>query len=307
MVVDDSKTTTPDNKLNENFDKEEFQALWKEINHQYVYTVSYDSEELIQKSVIYINKDLEVKKLRYVMVEGTQNEDNVSEFGNTRSQSRELTDVCTSTVKYDLVGDIAKGARLTRRTVVAILKRINVDKLYLFKNNPEEFIRKVTAIIREQKSTMIVEHIHYNMTEGKYENDIFTVKSKMEFDRAYESKKHITDYVFSDSKGERKFAEDLDEADEVVVYAKLPRSFQIPTPVGNYAPDWAIAMKRNDVKHIFFVAETKGSMSSMDLSPIEQAKINCAKKLFNEMSTANVKYYKVATYQDLIEEMNAVR
>ncbi|MBO5794772.1 MAG: DEAD/DEAH box helicase family protein, partial [Bacteroidaceae bacterium] len=307
MVVDDSKTTTPDNKLNENFDKEEFQALWKEINHQYVYTVSYDSEELIQKSVIYINKDLEVKKLRYVMVEGTQNVDNVSEFGDTHSQSRELTDVCTSTVKYDLVGDIAKGARLTRRTVVAILKRINMDKLYLFKNNPEEFIRKVTAIIREQKSTMIVEHIHYNMTEGKYENDIFTVKSKVEFDRAYESKKHITDYVFSDSKGERKFAEDLDEADEVVVYAKLPRSFQIPTPVGNYAPDWAIAMKRNEVKHIFFVAETKGSMNSMELNAIERAKIECAEKLFNEMSTSNVKYHKVATYQDLIEEMNAVR
>jgi type III restriction enzyme len=306
MVVDDSKTSTPDNKLNENFDKEEFQALWKEINHQYVYTVSYDSEELIQKSVIYINKDLEVKKLRYVMVEGTQNEDNVSEFGDTRSQSRELTDVCTSTVKYDLVGDIAKGARLTRRTVVAILKRINMDKLYLFKNNPEEFIRKVTAIIREQKSTMIVEHIHYNMTEGKYENDIFTVKSKVEFDRAYESKKHITDYVFSDSKGERKFAEDLDEADEVVVYAKLPRSFQIPTPVGNYAPDWAIAMKRNEVKHIFFVAETKGSMSSMDLSAIERAKIDCAEKLFNSISTANVKYHKVATYQDLIDGMNAI-
>ena len=307
MVVDDSKTTTPDNKLNENFDKEEFQALWKEINHQYVYTVSYDSEELIQKSVIYINKDLEVKKLRYVMVEGTQNVDNVSEFGDTRSQSRELTDVCTSTVKYDLVGDIAKGARLTRRTVVAILKRINMDKLYLFKNNPEEFIRKVTAIIKEQKSTMIVEHIHYNMTEGKYENDIFTVKSKVEFDRAYESKKHITDYVFSDSKGERKFAEDLDEADEVVVYAKLPRSFQIPTPVGNYAPDWAIAMKRNEVKHIFFVAETKGSMNSMELNAIERAKIECAEKLFNEMSTSNVKYHKVATYQDLIEEMNAVK
>ena len=306
MVVDDSKTTTPDNKLNENFDKEEFQALWKEINHQYVYTVSYDSEELIQKSVIYINKDLEVKKLRYVMVEGTQNVDNVSEFGDTHSQSRELTDVCTSTVKYDLVGDIAKGARLTRRTVVAILKRINMDKLYLFKNNPEEFIRKVTAIIREQKSTMIVEHIHYNMTEGKYENDIFTVKSKVEFDRAYESKKHITDYVFSDSKGERKFAEDLDEADEVVVYAKLPRSFQIPTPVGNYAPDWAIAMKKNDVKHIFFVAETKGSMSSMDLSAIERAKIDCAEKLFNSISTANVKYHKVATYQDLIDGMNAI-
>ena len=305
MVVEE-KTTTPDNKLNENFDKAEFQALWNEINHQYVYQVSYDSDELVDKAILYINKDLEVKQLRYVMVEGTQDESQVTEFGDTRSQSRELTDVCTSTVKYDLVGDIAKGANLTRRTVVKILQGMKPSKLYLFKNNPEEFIRKVISIIKEQKSTMIVEAIHYNITEGKYDSDIFTVKSKMDFDRAYEAKKHITDYVFSDSKGERQFAHDLDEASEVVVYAKLPRSFQIPTPVGNYAPDWAIAMKKNDVKHIFFVAETKGSMSSMDLSAIEKAKISCAEKLFNSISTANVKYHKVATYQDLIDGMNAI-
>lgn len=305
MVVEE-KTTTPDNKLNENFNKAEFQALWNEINHQYVYQVSYDSNELIDKAILYINKDLEVKQLRYVMVEGTQDESQVTEFGDTRSQSRELTDVCTSTVKYDLVGDIAKGANLTRRTVVKILQGIKQSKLYLFKNNPEEFIRKVISIIKEQKSTMIVEAIHYNITEGKYDSDIFTVKSKMDFDRAYEAKKHITDYVFSDSKGERQFAHDLDEASEVVVYAKLPRTFQIPTPVGNYAPDWAIAMKKNDVKHIFFIAETKGSMSSMDLSAIERAKIDCAEKLFNSISTANVKYHKVATYQDLIDGMNAI-
>ena len=305
MVVEE-KTSTPDNKLNENFNKAEFQALWKEINHQYVYTVSYDSNELIEKAILHINAELEVKQLRYVMVEGTQDESQVAEFGDTRSQSRELTDVCTSTVKYDLVGDIAKGANLTRRTVVKILQGIRPNKLYLFKNNPEEFIRKVVSIIKEQKSTMIVEHIHYNITEGKYDSDIFTVKSKMDFDRAYEAKKHVTDYVFSDSKGERQFAHDLDEANEVVVYAKLPRTFQIPTPVGNYAPDWAIAMKKNDVKHIFFIAETKGSMSSMDLSAIEKAKIECAEKLFNSISTTNVKYHKVATYQDLIDGMNAI-
>lgn len=187
-----------------------------------------------------------------------------------------------------------------------ILQGIRENKLYLFKNNPEEFIRKVSTIIKEQKSTMIVEAIRYNMTDGKYDSDIFTVKSKMDFDRAYEAKKHITDYVFSDSKGERQFAHDLDEANEVVVYAKLPRTFQIPTPVGNYAPDWAIAMKKDGVKHIFFIAETKGSMSSMDLSAIEKAKISCAEKLFNSISTANVKYHKVTTYQDLIDEMNAV-
>ncbi len=305
MVVEE-KTTTPDNRLNENFNRAEFQALWNEINHQYVYTVSYDSNELIEKAILHINAQLEVKQLRYVMVEGTQDETEVTDFGDTRSQSRLLTDVCTSTVRYDLVGDIAKGASLTRRTVVKILQSIRPSKLYLFKNNPEEFIRKVVAIIKEQKATMIVEHIHYNITEGKYDSDIFTVKSKMDFDRAYEAKKHVTDYVFSDSKGERQFAHDLDEASEVVVYAKLPRTFQIPTPVGNYAPDWAIAMKKDDVKHIFFIAETKGSMSSMDLSAIEKAKIDCAEKLFNSISTANVKYHKVATYQDLIDGMQAV-
>ena len=153
---------------------------------------------------------------------------------------------------------------------------------------------------------MIVEAIHYNITEGKYDSDIFTVKSKMEFDRAYEAKKHVTDYVFSDSKGERQFAEALDEASEVVVYAKLPRSFQIPTPVGNYAPDWAIAMKKDGVKHIFFIAETKGSMSSMELNAIERAKIACAEKLFNSISTANVKYHKVASYEDLRNAIHAV-
>lgn len=305
MVVEE-KTTTPENKLNENFNKEEFQTLWKEINHQYVYTVSYDSDELIENAILHLNAELSVKQLRYVMVEGTQDEKQVTEFGDTHSQSRQLTDVCTSTVRYDLVGEIAKGANLTRRTVVKILQGIKESKLYLFKNNPEEFIRKVISIIKEQKATMIIESIHYNMTEGKYDSNIFTVKSKMDFDRAYEAKKSITDYVFSDSKGERQFAHDLDEADEVVVYAKLPRTFQIPTPVGNYAPDWAIAMEKDGIKHIFFIAETKGSLSSMQTSKIENAKIDCARKLFNSLSTAKVRYHKVTSYSDLLDEMGKI-
>ena len=78
------------------------------------------------------------------------------------------------------------------------------------------------------------------------------------------------------------------------------------TTVGNYAPDWAIALKREGVKHIFFIAETKGSMSTMDLSAIEKAKIECAEKLFNSISTANVRYHKVASYQDLLDSMHAL-
>ena len=306
MVVEE-KTTTPINKLNENFDKKEFQDLWKEINHQYVYKVSYDSEELINKSIERINAELNVTQLRYVMVQGVQDEKDATSFGNTRTQSHELKDVSTSTVRYDLVGDVAKGASLTRKSVVKILKGINHYKLECFKNNPEEFIRKVISIIKEQKSTMIVEHIHYNETDGKYDNEIFTIKDRADFDRAYGAKKHVTDYVFSDSNVERDFAAEMDAADEVVVYAKLPRTFQIPTPVGNYSPDWAISLKKEGVKHIFFIAETKGSMRSMDLSPIEQNKIKCAEKLFKEISSTNVKYHKITSFEDLRNEINSLR
>ena len=309
MVVEET-TTTPENKLNDNFSKAEFQALWKEINHQYVYTVSYDSSELIEKAILHINAELMVKQLRYVMIEGTQKENEVAEFGSTHSQSHELTDVCTSIVRYDLVGDIARGANLTRRTVVKILQRINERKLYLFKNNPEEFIRKVINIIKEQKATMIVEHIRYNRIEDKYDSQIFTQTKRADYNKAFLAKKHITDYVFTDGLAEksteRKFAESLDQAKEVVVYAKLPRAFKIPTPVGNYSPDWAIAFEKGTVKHIFFIAETKGSMDSMELRKIEQAKIDCAKRLFNSVSTSNVRYHEVDSYENLLDIMKSL-
>lgn len=308
MTENGAKTRLPEPKLNANFYREEFQALWKAINHQYVYTVSYNSDELIEKSILHLNTDeLQVRSLRYIKIEGQQDTEDVTEFGNTKSTSQQLTDVSTSSVKYDLVGQIAKGANLTRRTTAKILQGLCPSKLALFRNNPEEFIRKVIQIIREQKATMIVDHIHYHLTDGSYNSDIFTAASKAEFDKAYQATKHVTDYVVSDSIGERNFAHDLDEANEVVVYAKLPRSFQIPTPVGSYAPDWAIAMQKGEVKHIFFIAETKGSLQSMQLNAIENAKIDCCTKLFNEMSTASVRYHKVTCYQDLLDAMTAIK
>ena len=292
-------------KLNDNASKDEFKKLWAEINHRYVYTVHYDSEELIKKSIAAIDKDLTVTQLRYIVTTGEQGED-IDFDGNQHTQRQEMREVSTSTVTYDLVGEIAKGATLTRRTVVRILKGILPARLMLFKNNPEEFIRNVVHIIKEQKATMIVEHIAYNRTADTYDMDIFTKeKSNQPINKAYAAKKHILDYVFTDSSKEREFAEDLDKANEVCVYAKLPRSFQIPTPVGNYAPDWAIAFNDNmGIKHIFFIAETKGSMDSMQLKGVEKAKIACAKKLFNELSVGKVRYHNVTSYDDLLTEMN---
>ncbi len=305
MFEDGNATVIKENKLNDNFSKTEFQALWKEINHKYAYSVHYNSNELIEKAAISINASLEVNQLRYVVVTGEQ--DSVDAFGNTTSTSKQVATVSTSTVKYDLVGEIAKGATLTRRTVVEILKKLRGEKLVMFQNNPEEFIRNVVKLIKEQKASMIVEHISYNLIEGKYDSTIFTQeKHSQKIDKAYSAQKHIMDYVFSDSDGERDFASALDGATEVCVYAKLPRSFQIPTPVGNYAPDWAIAFNKGTVKHIFFVAETKGTMNSMELRGVEKAKIACARKLFNDISTINVRYGAVASYEDLLNKVQGV-
>ena len=309
MVEDaNGKAEVVNERLNDNAEKKEFKALWNEINHRYVYTVHYDSEELIQKAIDAINSELNVTQLKYVVTTGTQGDDELEFTGEQSTRTKEMRDVSTSNVPYDLVGDIAKAATLTRRTVARILKGIQLSKLYLFKNNPEEFIRKVSHIIREQKATMIVEHISYNRTENQYDSDIFTKeKSRQTIDKAYPAQKHILDYVFPDSQGERDFAEDLDKAEEVCVYAKLPRSFHIPTPVGNYAPDWAIAFNdKMGIKHVFFIAETKGSMDSMQLKGVEKAKIDCAKKLFNNVSTSNVRYGCVDSYGSLLEVMKGI-
>lgn len=302
------KAEVVNDKLNDNAAKIEFKRLWAEINHRYVYTVHYDSEELIKKSIAAIDKDLTVTKMKYVVITGEQGDDDLEFTGKQTTSRQDLREVSTSTVPYDLVGDIARGATLTRKTVVRILKGILPARLLLFKNNPEEFIRNVVKLIKEQKATMIVEHISYNRTEQTYDTDIFTQeKNRQTIDKAYPAKKHILDYVFTDSKGERQFAEDLDKAEEVCVYARLPRSFQIPTPVGNYAPDWAIAFNDNaGVKHIFFIAETKGSMDSMQLKGIEKAKIDCAKKLFNEASTSKVRYHEVNSYDALLDVMKTL-
>ena len=306
------------NPLNENFFKREFQALWKEINHKYAYTVKFDSEELIRKAIAYIDQKLFVSELQYTTTVGRQkSEMNEYEIEGFTSFTREKTSTQTfkhaqtSKIKYDLIGKVADGAILTRKTVAAILQGIRTDKFFMFRNNPEEFISKVIRLINEQKATMIVEHITYDTIEGEYDSSIFTAeKNTQSFDKAFLAKKSIQDYVFTDGSAdksiEKKFAEDLDSAEEVCVYAKLPKTFRIPTPVGNYSPDWAIAFYEGKVKHIFFIAETKGTMKSLELRPIEQAKISCAKKLFNEISTSKVKYHDVDSYQSLLNIMNSI-
>lgn len=311
IIVNGNSENEIQNRESVNFQRKEFRSLWDEINHKYVYTVHYDSDELIHKVIWDINANLSVTKLKYIVTTGEQGRDELGLGDAESTRTKTLEEVSPSEVEYDLVGEIAKGATLTRRSVAKILKGIYRSKLALFANNPEEFIRNVVRIIREQKATMIVEHISYNRIEGKYDSDIFTQErgGMVLASRAYPAKKHVLDYVAWDSEKEKCFAKDMDAGEEVCVYAKLPRSFHIPTPVGNYAPDWAVAFNDNmGIKHVFFIAETKGSMSSMDLRPLEKAKIRCAKKLFEELShTETVRYHEVTDYQTMLQVLEDMK
>ncbi len=202
-------------------------------------------------------------------------------------------------------GEIAERTRLTRRTASAILRRIHRSTFAKYKQNPEQFITDAANLINDQKATVIVEHLSYDPLAKRHDVAIFTEnQTKQDFAVAGEKlTKHIYDYVVTDSQVERNLVNELDTSTEVVVYAKLPRGFFIPTPVGNYNPDWAIAFEEGTVKHVYFVAETKGSLSSMQLRGVELAKIECARKFFDALNAGNshdVKYDVITDYFELM-------
>lgn len=306
-IGDDRKAKT--NPLSANFEKKEFKALWNRINHKAAYTVHFETPELIQKCIATLDKELRVSPLQYTIVEGSQlstaSYDNIKqgESFEIRQTTTELhKNSIHSAVKYDLIGKLGEETQLTRGTLAGILQGINLAVFGQYKTNPEDFIAKAARLINEQKATVIIEKLSYDSVGETYDIDIFTQeKPKADFVNAFEAKRHIYDYVFTDSKNERAFVTDLDSSAEVVVYAKLPRGFFIPTPVGNYNPDWAIAFRDGYVKHIYFVAETKGSLTSMDLRKIEECKIECARKFFTKIASDQVKYDVVDSYGKLME------
>lgn len=313
-IGDDRKRKV--NPLNANFEKQEFKELWSRINRKAVYTVDFDSGELVAKAVRALNDELKVTPLQYTVEHGEQaaavTYDQLkggNAFAMKESNRQEYGASIYSAVRYDLVGKLAEGAQLTRRTAVDILKGLRHDVFGKFKTNPENFIAEAVRLINEQKATVIIEHLAYNPIEDKFDLDIFTAAQTTQDLSAAGDKlhRHIYDYVVTDSNVEREFAKELDASSDVVVYAKLPRGFFIPTPVGDYNPDWAISFKEGSVKHVYFVAETKGSMSSMQLREIEKNKIQCARKFFDKISeleenkAKNIRYDVVTDFATLMD------
>ncbi|WEV71997.1 DEAD/DEAH box helicase family protein [Bifidobacterium sp. ESL0790] len=319
MIANGMAAKIISNPLNDNWDKREFQELWKRINHKYAYTVNFDDKELVDNAIEAINgtnseRGLTVSRLSYTKTQGIQETyasrddlEHGTHFTGKRSETYNLDSDANNDVSYDLLGEIAQAATITRKCAAEILFGIRADKFSQFKVNPEEFIAKVARLIVQAKADIVIDRITYNRIEGEYDSSVFTEHVPQDQSKAYQADKNIQDYVFPDGTSansvEARFARSLDEAGEVAVYAKLPRGFQIPTPMGGYAPDWAIAFNENgEIKHLYFVAETKGTMEAPELRSIEKSKVDCAYRLFNKFHLADdVRYEQVNNYENLLD------
>ncbi len=289
---------------------EEFKRLWKRINAKSAYVVDFDTRELVDKSVTALDKELRVSQVLVRVEQGEMEAIHSKEilqkgeaFIKHKGTTDKLDSVINTAVKYDLIGKIAAETGLTRKTVVSILQNIQRVTFEQFHRNPEDFIIKASNIINEQKATVIIQHIIYNKLEEVYTTDIFTepaLKGRLGVN-AIKTEKHLYDHVIYDSNTEKEFATELDKREEVAIYIKLPNSFYINTPVGKYNPDWAIAFHEGKVKHIYFVAETKGDLSSMQLRKVEALKTHCAQEHFKRISSDTVRYEVVKNYSDLLD------
>lgn len=317
----DSKAMMPENARSNNIELEvdesklampEFKALWEKINSKSVYVVDFDTEELIRKSINSLDRKLHVSKIYFKIETGTMNqikskEELISGSAFVKEVSQGYGNVISvsSNVKYDLIGKMVDETGLTRKAIIKILQGIQPSTFDQFKINPEEFIIKASSLINDEKATAIIEHITYNVMDDKYDTDVFTdptIKGRLGVN-AMKANKHLYDHIVYDSTNEKDFATELDTNKDVAVYVKLPDGFYISTPVGKYNPDWAIAFYEGTVKHIYFVAETKGSMNSMQLRLIEESKIHCAREHFKAISNGKVIYDVVDSYQTLLQEV----
>lgn len=293
--------------------KDEFMGLWKEINIHSYYSVHFDSQKLIEKAIEQLDKSLNVTEIRVVISTGSLEQIESKqqlEAGTAMKHGKDRTvqvHESVGSVRYDLIGQLVAKTGLTRRTIVAILQGIDPHKTFhKFQLNPEEFIMKSARIINSCKAMSVIEHIEYNKMDGTYNKDVFTentLRGKLG-ENAMASKKSLYDLVVVDSKVEMHLAEALENQDMVQVYTKLPRGFYINTPMGHYNPDWAVVFKEDSgVKHIYFIAETKGSVIEADLRDVEKAKIACAQKHFQSIGASDVQYDIVDSWDTLYNKV----
>ena len=300
------------------FERKEFQALWNKINHRTYYTVDFKTDDLIKRAVIELDNHLQVSEISIRVEHGTMTgikSKEQLEAGTamqvTEARTSSIHELVGEKVKYDLIGKLVEDTGLTRKAIVTILQKISPKTFLKFRANPEEFIIRAGNIINECKAIAVIEHVAYHKLDKKFDSDIFSaaaLKGRLGVN-AMESQKSLYDLVVVDSKGiEMDFAQNLEKQNEVAVYTKLPGGFYINTPAGHYNPDWAIVFKEDsEIKHIYFVAETKGYAKDEvnDYRDTERIKIECARRHFASISDSAVTYDVVKSYSELRDIITA--
>lgn len=297
---------------NRNFESKEFKRIWAAIKYKAIWRMEVDEGELISRCVASLNSCLDVKNTTHYVETGDQVlQAQVDKVTFKRSGVRtHLARSSRSLIKYDLIGRIATESKMSRKTVAEILSRIDTRVFNQYRQSPEQFIHIAFRILDEVRSVLAVKGISYTKINQMYEEGIFWPDQTFRdlSDSTNKLKKHIYDYIVTDSRVEEKFAKDLDCSREVVVFAKLPSQYKIPTPFGNYVPDWAIVFDEGSVKHVYFIAETKGSLSTLNLRGVEVYKIQCARQFFQQLredaSDCKIEYDVVSSFEDLMEKAN---
>lgn len=313
LKVANARTIKTANFQEERFYKKEFQKLWEQINRKTYYEVAFETDALIEASIKALNESLHVTKMRIVLQEGSLSDiESKEQLEKTEAMQKGKTEnvevgvAVASGVRYDLLGELVKRTGLMRSTIASILQGIKPETFKMYSQNPEEFLIRAGNLINEQKALAVVNQITYHKTDKTYDATIFSaqeLRGRIGED-AIASDKSLYDLVVVESQGvEKPFAKELEQNEAVEVYTKLPRGFYINTPVGKYSPDWAIVFREDEVKHIYFVAETKGSESVAQLRVIEKSKIECATKHFASIAGSNVKFGVVEKFKSLYDKV----
>lgn len=263
----------------------EFLELWSKIKQKTAYRVSIDTDTLIENSVKALKDMPAIPKTRLVSQTADIHIENAG-ISHTEREMRTVDIADSYQSLPDLITAISDETLLTPATVNEILVRSG--RLDDFLNNPETFLERATEIIKNNRHALAIDGISYIKLDGQeyYAQEIFDTEEFIaNLDRNAVKVDHsVYDYIVYDSSSiERPFAVALDNDPDVKMFFKIPNRFKIETPIGTYNPDWAVYLTKNGEEKLYFVLETKGSTSFMDLRTREQLKIHCGKKHFEAL------------------------
>ena len=276
---------------------EDFKALWDRIKHKTTYRVQFDNDKLIRDCTVALTRDMHIARAR---LQWRKAEIGIGKAGvevREKEGAYTVTLVEADIELPDLLTDLQDRTQLTRRTLVKILTEC--ERLDDFKRNPQQFIEQAAEIINRCKRMVLVDGIRYQRLgdDVYWKQELFEEEELTGYltNMLRDTKRSIYEHVVYDSATERDFADALEKDDDVVLYAKLPGWFKVPTPLGSYNPDWAVLVNKDGTKRLYFVVETKSSLFTDDLRNKESAKIECGKAHFKALAVGeNPARYVVA-------------